>query len=61
MPPLDVKFNDEFKKILKDKFVDWYADQVQNELGTGKSMEDVDVVLSTAGIKPTGSLLPLRK
>ena len=47
LQPLDVAFNGDFKRIMKDQFSNFYAQAVENGLSEGKEMKDIKVDLST--------------
>ena len=52
LQPLDVSGNGFFKQQLKQKFCDWYADQVSTQLNSGKSVTDINIDLKLSTIKP---------
>jgi hypothetical protein len=50
LQPIDVAGNDEFKKNIKNFFINWYSDEGM-KLGEAASDVKIDIKLST--IKPT--------
>ena len=50
--PLDLTINGIAKTFLKDKFGEWYAAQVQKQLGDGSNIYAVEVKLSLSVLKP---------
>ena len=52
LQPLDLTVNYSFKESVKASFTNWYAQQVTVALDNEKSVEDVDIRLNIARIKP---------
>ena len=50
--PLDLTVNDQAKKFCKEKFTTWYSQEVQRQLDSGTSFEDIEVDLRMSVIKP---------
>ena len=50
--PLDLTVNDQAKKFCKEKFKSWYSGEVQRQLDSGTSFEDIEVDLRMSVIKP---------
>ena len=51
LQPLDVALNDELKKLLTAEFTTWYASEITKELKSGKSVQDININLTTTRIK----------
>ena len=51
LQPLDVAVNDPFKKTLKKLFSSWYANQIKEQLDSGKTIENAKVDLRTSSLK----------
>ena len=52
LQPLDLTVNFTFKELMKAKFTKWYAQKITTALDEGKSIDDVEVRLNIAQIKP---------
>ena len=52
LQPLDVAFNDVMKSMISSRFTNWYADEVADELKSGKIPAEVEVKLTMSRIKP---------
>ena len=52
LQPLDLSVNYEFKALMKDSFVRWYAHEVKTALDGGTSLEKVKVDLKASFITP---------
>ena len=50
--PLDLTVNGQAKKFCKEKFTTWYSQEVQRQLDSGTSFEDIEVDLRMSVIKP---------
>ena len=50
--PLDVSINDGFKRHLKEKFEEWYAEEIAASLGDSEAVISVKVDLRTSVIEP---------
>ena len=50
--PLDLTVNGQAKKFCKEKFTTWYSQEVQTQLDSGTSFEDIEVDLRMSVIKP---------
>ena len=50
--PLDLTVNRNAKVFMKRKFTEWYSLQVTNQLGNGKSCEEIEVKLLLSTFKP---------
>lgn len=50
--PLDLTDNGQAKKFCKEKFTTWYSQEVQRQLDSGTSFEDIAVDLRMSVIKP---------
>ncbi len=50
--PLDLNVNGHAKEFLKSKFECWYAQQVTDQINSGSSVYDVNVLLKLSIIKP---------
>ena len=50
--PLDLTVNGQAKKFCKEKFTTWYSGEVQKQLDSGTSFEDIEVDLRLSVIKP---------
>ena len=50
--PLDLTINGIARKLFKDTFDEWYAAQVQKQLGDGSNTYAVEVKLSLSVLKP---------
>ena len=50
--PLDLTVNGQAKKFCKEKFTTWYWQEVQRQLDSGTSFEDIEVDLRMSVIKP---------
>ena len=59
--PLDFTVNGQTKKFCKEKFTTWYSGEVQRQLDSGASFEDIEVNLRMSVIKPihAGGLVAL--
>ena len=49
---LDLNVNGHAKEFLKKKFENWYAEEVQKQLNTGKDIYDVEVSMKLSNMKP---------
>ena len=49
LQPLDVAVNDEFKRKIKNSFINWYSDELSKGMKLGKAASDakIDIKLST--------------
>lgn len=52
LQPLDVSVNNIYKKRLSSKFEEWYSEEVQRSMDSGKSVNDINVDISLSRIKP---------
>ncbi|KAJ8313425.1 hypothetical protein KUTeg_009053 [Tegillarca granosa] len=52
LQPCDRSVNGKFKSKLKQKFVEWHAEQLSDELKRGVRIENVTVDLKTSNVKP---------
>ncbi len=52
LQPLDVAVNDQFKKQIKTKFSNWYAEEVRMQLDGDIPVESVNVNVKGASMKP---------
>ena len=43
LQPLDLSGNDEFKTKVRESFVTWYSDEINQEMNLGKSMKDIKI------------------
>ena len=50
--PLDLTVNGQAKKFCKEKFTTWYSQEVQRQLDSGTSFEEIEVDLRMSVIKP---------
>ena len=50
--PLDLTVNGQATKFCKEKFKSWYSGEVQRQLDSGTSFEDIEVDLRISVIKP---------
>ena len=50
--PLDLTVNKHCKFFLKNRFSDWYSQQIENQLAVGKKMEQIDIKFKLTTIKP---------
>ena len=50
--PLDLTVNGQAKKFCKEKFTTWYSQEVQRQLDSGTSFEDIEVDFRMSVIKP---------
>lgn len=50
--PLDLTVNRTAKNLTKNKFVSYYSNEIQQELASGKQLEDIEVDLRLSVIKP---------
>ena len=50
--PLDLTVNGQAKKFCKEKFTTWYSQEVQRQLDSETSFEDIEVDLRMSVIKP---------
>ena len=50
--PLDLSVSSHAKTFLKEKFQQWYAQQVQKELNSGKNIYQVDIESKLSIMKP---------
>ncbi len=50
--PLDLNVNGHAKEFLKSKFECWYAQQVTDQINSGSTVYDVNVLLKLSIIKP---------
>ena len=50
--PLDLTVNGQAKKFCKEMFTTWYSGEVQRQLDSGASFEDMEVDLRMSVIKP---------
>ena len=49
LQPLDVAINKSIKSFMKEKFIVWYSEQLQQQLHSGKRIEEVTVKNVTCG------------
>ena len=52
LQPLDISINDPFKRHLKQKFGEWYAEEVKSSLDSNVAIEDIKVDMKTSRLKP---------
>ena len=52
LQPLDVTFNDPFKREMKELFTKWYAAIVKKELDQGKDVSTIKPDIRTSTVKP---------
>ena len=50
--PLDLTTNNWAKEFLKTKFSQWYSEQIQDALDSGKAIEDIEVKVPLSVMKP---------
>ena len=50
--PLDLTVNKHCKSFLKNRFSEWYSQQIENQLAAGKNIEEIDVKFKLTTIKP---------
>ena len=51
LQPLDVATNKPIKSFMKEKFILWYSEQVQEQLHSGKAIEEVKVIMRLSIMK----------
>ena len=51
LQPLDVAINKPIKSFIKEKFIVWYSEQVQQQLHSGKRIEEVTVKMTLSIMK----------
>ena len=49
---LDLTVNKWVKDFMKQKFNEWFATQLRNELGSGKELENITIKFFLSTIKP---------
>ena len=52
LQPLDLAFNDPFKREMKECFTKWYASLVKKQLDQGKDVSEIKPDLRTSTVKP---------
>ena len=52
LQPLDLTFNEPFKREMKECFTRWYASLVKKQLDQGKDVSEVKPDLRTSTVKP---------
>ena len=50
--PLDLTVNGSAKSFLKNKFMEWFAQKVDEGLEEGKELEDIDIKFTLSALKP---------
>ena len=50
--PLDLTTNKWAQEFLKTKFLQWYSEQIQNALDSGKVIEDIEVKVLSSVMTP---------
>jgi hypothetical protein len=45
LQPLDVAGNDEFKRKIKNSFINWYSDELSKGMKLGKAASDVKIYI----------------
>ena len=50
--PLDLTMNGSAKGFIATKFNSWYAQQISDELESGKPLEEIDIKLRLSALKP---------
>ena len=50
--PLDLTVNGHAKKFMKNKFSNWYANQITKQLDEGTKIDEVNVKLHLSTLKP---------
>ena len=52
LQPLDVAGNEEFKRKIKNSFINWYSDELSKGMKLGKAASDVKIDIKLSIIKP---------
>ena len=50
--PLDLTVNGEAKRFMKDMFITWYSAEVQKQMESGNSTDEIEVDLRLSVLKP---------
>ena len=50
--PLDLTVSKHCKLFLKNRFSEWYSQQIENQLAVGKKIEHIDIKFKLTTIKP---------